>query len=262
MVHAITTSICTCCTSLVMRVISDGAPNVPDLPRREVGDLVEEVACAGHGRSSWRPCRRNRPRRPRTATWTSAKNDMTAAPRGDVAAGCAGEHAVVDDVGVDRRQGQRGRGLHRLQEDDQPQRLLVRTQVVAEQSLSTADPAPATADTVRNRCTISAGSSGSPTSIGCVADKRERAQQRAATIGSTVIPSRCASKRRHERVAVGDRPAASSWNRVPTLDTRPPHVDHPLLDDHDRRVQAAVNGKVGGIAASAVSSGSVSSAAR
>ena len=28
-VHAITTSICTCCTSLVMRVISDGAPNAP-----------------------------------------------------------------------------------------------------------------------------------------------------------------------------------------------------------------------------------------
>ena len=28
-VMAITTSICTCCTSLVMRVINDGAPNVP-----------------------------------------------------------------------------------------------------------------------------------------------------------------------------------------------------------------------------------------
>ena len=28
-VQAITTSICTCCTSLVMRVISDGAPNCP-----------------------------------------------------------------------------------------------------------------------------------------------------------------------------------------------------------------------------------------
>ena len=28
-VQAITTSICTCCTSLVMRVMSDGAPNVP-----------------------------------------------------------------------------------------------------------------------------------------------------------------------------------------------------------------------------------------
>ncbi len=29
MVHAITTSICTCCTSFVMRVISEGAPNAP-----------------------------------------------------------------------------------------------------------------------------------------------------------------------------------------------------------------------------------------
>ncbi len=28
-VHAMTTSICTCCTSFVMRVINDGAPNVP-----------------------------------------------------------------------------------------------------------------------------------------------------------------------------------------------------------------------------------------
>ena len=28
-VHAITTSICTCCTSFVMRVINDGAPKVP-----------------------------------------------------------------------------------------------------------------------------------------------------------------------------------------------------------------------------------------
>ena len=28
-VHAITTSICTCCTSLVIRVMSDGAPNWP-----------------------------------------------------------------------------------------------------------------------------------------------------------------------------------------------------------------------------------------
>ena len=28
-VHAMTTSICTCCTSFVMRVISDGAPKVP-----------------------------------------------------------------------------------------------------------------------------------------------------------------------------------------------------------------------------------------
>ena len=43
-VQAITTSICTCCTSLVMRVISDGAPNAPDLAGREVGDLVEEAA--------------------------------------------------------------------------------------------------------------------------------------------------------------------------------------------------------------------------
>ena len=43
-VQAITTSICTCCTSLVIRVISDGAPNWPDLLGREVGDAVEQRA--------------------------------------------------------------------------------------------------------------------------------------------------------------------------------------------------------------------------
>ncbi len=43
-VQVIRTSICTCCTSLVMRVISDGAPNVADLLGREVRDLVEQAA--------------------------------------------------------------------------------------------------------------------------------------------------------------------------------------------------------------------------
>ena len=36
-VHVISTSICTCCTSLVMRVISDGAPNWP-ISRAEKSD--------------------------------------------------------------------------------------------------------------------------------------------------------------------------------------------------------------------------------
>ena len=43
-VQVISTSICTCCTSLVMRVISDGAPKLADLAGREVGHLVEQVA--------------------------------------------------------------------------------------------------------------------------------------------------------------------------------------------------------------------------
>jgi hypothetical protein len=43
-VHVITTSICTCWTSLVMRVISDGAPKLADLAGRVAGDLVEQVA--------------------------------------------------------------------------------------------------------------------------------------------------------------------------------------------------------------------------
>ena len=42
MVPAMTTSICTCCTSLVIRVMSEGAPKGAHLSGREVGDLVEQ----------------------------------------------------------------------------------------------------------------------------------------------------------------------------------------------------------------------------
>ena len=76
-VHAITTSICTCCTSLVMRVISDGAPNVP-------------TSRAEKSVTWWkRFLRRSRPKLIATmppkytaatanTTWTSAKTSMTA----------------------------------------------------------------------------------------------------------------------------------------------------------------------------------------
>ena len=42
-VQIISTSICTCWTSLVMRVISDGAPKLADLLGGEVGDAVEQA---------------------------------------------------------------------------------------------------------------------------------------------------------------------------------------------------------------------------
>ena len=42
-VHVICTSICTCCTSLVMRVISDGAPKTATSRAEKLGDLVEQI---------------------------------------------------------------------------------------------------------------------------------------------------------------------------------------------------------------------------
>ena len=50
--QVITTSICTCCTSLVLRVISDGAPKWATSRAENVADPVEEaaadVAAEGH----------------------------------------------------------------------------------------------------------------------------------------------------------------------------------------------------------------------
>ena len=64
---AITTSICTCCTSLVMRVISDGAPNAPTSRAEKSvtwwNRLRPQVAPEAHGDLARRTTRR-RPRRP------------------------------------------------------------------------------------------------------------------------------------------------------------------------------------------------------
>ena len=43
-VQVISTRICTCCTSLVVRVISDGAPNFDDLALGEYAHPVEDRA--------------------------------------------------------------------------------------------------------------------------------------------------------------------------------------------------------------------------
>ena len=51
-VQVSSTSICTCCTSLVVRVMSDGAPKLVDLAGRERADPVEHrgagVAAEAH----------------------------------------------------------------------------------------------------------------------------------------------------------------------------------------------------------------------
>ena len=70
-VHDITTSICTCCTSLVMRVISDGAPNWSDLAGREVGDPVEQGAAHVAPEAHGDPGAVRRRRAIANTTWTS-----------------------------------------------------------------------------------------------------------------------------------------------------------------------------------------------
>ena len=123
-VQAMTTSICTCCTSLVIRVISDGAPNEPDLPGREAGDRVEQgaahVAAEAHGHLG------------AEVDGGDGEDDLDEreaehdrAGRADVALVVL-EDAVVDDAGVEGRQGQRGCRLHGLEDEDAEQDPLVR----------------------------------------------------------------------------------------------------------------------------------------
>jgi hypothetical protein len=131
MVHVITTSIWTCCTSLVIRVISDGAPNAPT-SGGELGDLVEEglaqVATEAHGDLAAEVHGADGEH-----DLEDREGDHEGAGRPDVA-DVTGDDALVDDVGVERRQGQRRGRLHRRQRDDAQQHLAVRTEVRSQQS--------------------------------------------------------------------------------------------------------------------------------
>ncbi len=126
------TSICTCWTSLVSRVISDGAPK----------------SCT----SRWE----NAPTRWKMAARTSrpklidvrAENQTAAIEQHDLqqgdaehdragvhdVCGVAGRDALVDDVGVQARQVERGDGADELQGDDHPQPGLVGLEVGADES--------------------------------------------------------------------------------------------------------------------------------
>ena len=82
-VHAITTSICTCCTSLVMRVISDGAPNVPTSRAEKSvtwwNRFAAQVAAEAHrdlAAEVHRGDRRTRPGRARTPSITAPHVQM------------------------------------------------------------------------------------------------------------------------------------------------------------------------------------------
>ena len=130
--QVITTSICTCCTSLVVRVISDGGPN--------------RVTSRALNRSTWpnRVARRSRPndiaaRAPKNTAATEA-DDLDDAdrehPAADVhdVAGVAAGHALVDDVGVQAGQVERGEGADQLQPDHRGQPAAVGPQVTDEQA--------------------------------------------------------------------------------------------------------------------------------
>ena len=105
-VHDISTSICTCWTSLVSRVIRLGAPkcctsrceNVPTRWKIARADVAAEA----HRRTRAEPDRR----RPSRAICTKRDAEHHGADADDVA-GVAGDDAVVDDVGVQAGQVER-----------------------------------------------------------------------------------------------------------------------------------------------------------
>ena len=115
-VQVISTSICTCWTSFVVRVMSDGAPKC-------VTSRAEKLP------TRWKTAaRRSRPkpialRAPKyTAAiaqtiWTNVMPSMIDADLQDVRRVALGD-AVVDDVGVERRQVERREGAEELEDDD------------------------------------------------------------------------------------------------------------------------------------------------
>ena len=178
-VQVITTSICTCWTSLVMRVISDGAPNAPDLACREVGDLVEEarpeVAPEAHRdlRTEVHSGRRTRPLHERDEEHQRA----LALDEAHV----AHQHALVDDVGVQRGQEQRGGGRHGLEQHHDAEELSVGPKLPAEEAdQHQRAPAPC-----RNSSTTRRGGSGSSMRLGWVRPMVSPRSSCAASAGGT-----------------------------------------------------------------------------
>ena len=131
-VQEVSTSICTCWTSFVHRVISDGAPN-------------RATSCVENSPTRWKTAARtSRPEAGRGARAVVHGRDRAghlheadqqhqpAEPQDQ--AGVAGGDAPVDDLGVQARQVQRGDGADQLQHDDRRQRRSVGPQVGAQQS--------------------------------------------------------------------------------------------------------------------------------
>ena len=102
-VNVSSASIWTCCTSLVVRVISDGVPNLADLAGGELVHPAEQGPAHV-------PAERHRgagaevDRADRAGDLHQRDGEHHTAGAHDVR-GVAGHHAVVDDVGVQRRAG-------------------------------------------------------------------------------------------------------------------------------------------------------------
>jgi hypothetical protein len=126
------TSICTCCTSFVLRVISDGRAEAAQLVRGELADAVEEgradVAAEAHPGA-----RPEVDRRDRAHDLEQRDGEHPAAGFHDVPGVAAGD-AVVDDVGVEAGQVQRRHRAHELQGHHGGERAPVRAQVPSEQA--------------------------------------------------------------------------------------------------------------------------------
>ena len=117
----ISASIWTCWTSLVSRVISDGAPNWPT--SRAENSLHPAKTAAHVPAHGHRGPGAEVDRADRADDLDQRHREHDAAGPHDVA-GVAGDHAVVDDVGVQRGQVQRGQRLHELQQHDHDDRSL------------------------------------------------------------------------------------------------------------------------------------------
>ena len=155
-VSAISTSICTCWTSLVLRVISDGAPNV-FISRSENLCTARNmrrahVAADRHRRPRGEVERDDR----RRAATRNDDQQHQAADAHDVA-GVARGHAVVDDVGVELGQVQGADDLQDQQADDDREVAAVGRQVGAEKGDHRGDPTPGPGARARDLCPIGSG---------------------------------------------------------------------------------------------------------
>ena len=130
--QVIIASICTCWTSLVARVISEGAPYVVTSRLEKRADPAEhrgpQVATARHRRLAAEPRRRHRAGR---LDQRDGEHDPTET---DDVAGVALGDAVVDDVGVEARQVEHRDRRRELEDDDRRQPAAVRREVVPQES--------------------------------------------------------------------------------------------------------------------------------
>ena len=131
-VNVIRASICTCWTSFVVRVISEGAPKWPT--SRAEKDCTRSKTAARMSR----PTRRRRTGAvvdgPDVADDLDQRDRDHHAAEGQDVARVALHDTVVNDVRVERGQVERGAGLQELQQHQQGDGFLVRTEVRTKQS--------------------------------------------------------------------------------------------------------------------------------